>query len=395
MAKTEPQVAHALMTKSAQHQWPFAQRTHATEEKNFQPLTDIITRDIIPRLTGRPITEAETKLLALPVRHGGIKLSLPHENTAEKLIESKTATKHLQDAILRKSEFSKQVHAQQMKKIKIEFKNTRQCRSKNEMESIMTKLDNQQKRCVERAVDYHTGSWLTACPTTTIEFDLSREEFRDALALRYGWQMTEMPATCDGCNARMNVAHALECKKGGMVIRRHNEVRDALGDLCSLAWGRQIVREPVIREAGEDGKGELRADLMVRGIWSPQGAALIDIRVTDSDATSNLTKSVGKVMAEQEEKKNLYVSETLKRRGTFTPFVVTVDGASGDEATALIRSIARRLSAKWAIPYSQTAGWVRQRIAFAIIRATHFCLRGSRVRWRSLGIEDGGGLSFT
>ena len=37
--------------------------------------------------------------------------------------------------------------------------------------------------------------------------------------------------------------------------------------------------------------------------------------------------------------------------------------------------------------------YVRARLAFAIIRATSLCLRGSRVKWRSgLGMDDGAPL---
>ena len=33
--------------------------------------------------------------------------------------------------------------------------------------------------------------------------------------------------------------------------------------------------------------------------------------------------------------------------------------------------------------HSEVMGWVRARMAFAILRATNLCLRGSRVKWRS------------
>jgi hypothetical protein len=33
---------------------------------------------------------------------------------------------------------------------------------------------------------------------------------------------------------RFTLRHALECKKGGLVISRHNEMRDELSDLASL-----------------------------------------------------------------------------------------------------------------------------------------------------------------
>ena len=41
---------------------------------------------------------------------------------------------------------------------------------------------------------------------------------------------------CDDCGAPFSVVHSLDCCFGGLVTRRHNEVRDAFGDLASLVW---------------------------------------------------------------------------------------------------------------------------------------------------------------
>ena len=73
-------------------------------------------------------------------------------------------------------------------------------------------------------------------------------EFRDALAIRYGWPLVRMPATCDGCGAPFGFVHTLDCKKGGLVTQQQG-VRDALGDIAALAY--KVTREPVVRQADE------------------------------------------------------------------------------------------------------------------------------------------------
>ena len=40
--------------------------------------------------------------------------------------------------------------------------------------------------------------------------------------------------------------HALNCKHGGLVIRRHDELRDELGQLCKLGYA-HVGKEPVIK----------------------------------------------------------------------------------------------------------------------------------------------------
>ena len=46
-----------------------------------------------------------------------------------------------------------------------------------------------------------------------------------------------MPKSCDGCGAEFSIEHALDCRFGGLVSRRHNEIHDVIGDLASLVWG--------------------------------------------------------------------------------------------------------------------------------------------------------------
>eukprot|EP00731_Ephydatia_muelleri_P019621 Em0012g446a len=53
-------------------------------------------------------------------------------------------------------------------------------------------------------------------------------EFRDALAIRYHQTLSKLPADCDGCGAEFALQHALDCRKGGLIIQRHNEAQLSL-----------------------------------------------------------------------------------------------------------------------------------------------------------------------
>ena len=94
-----------------------------------------------------------------------------------------------------------------------------------------------------------------------------------------------MPKSCDGYGAEFSIEHALDCRFGGLVSRRHNEIRDAIGDLASLVWG-NVVCEPVVCDKSSSSDGALVADLCVRSVWIPQSEALFDIRVVDTDTQS-------------------------------------------------------------------------------------------------------------
>ena len=67
------------------------------------------------------------------------------------------------------------------------------------------------------------------------------------------------------------------CKKDGLVLQRHTEVRNAIGDLVAMAWS-QVKREPIVKEADEENHSlVITVDLTVHGVWQPQAVALFDI----------------------------------------------------------------------------------------------------------------------
>ena len=97
-----------------------------------------------------------------------------------------------------------------------------------------------------RAKEFNVSGWLSVLLLVKNQFDLSTQEFRDALTLRHRKPLLSLPGTCDGCGATFTVDHALDCRFGGLVTRRHNEVRDAVGDLASLVWN-PVRHEPIGR----------------------------------------------------------------------------------------------------------------------------------------------------
>ena len=128
---------------------------------------------------------------------------------------------------------------------------------------------------------------------------LTAEEFRDSLRLRYGFTPAHLPSHCDGCASRFNVEHALSCKKGGLVLLRHNEVAGEWHDLCAKALTPSAVSdEPFIYEGRHHRQGtgngaqrpELppddRGDIGVRGFWKRASTAIFDVRAVDTDAPS-------------------------------------------------------------------------------------------------------------
>ena len=86
-------------------------------------------------------------------------------------------------------------------------------------------------------------AWLTVLPSTVNGTELGAQEWRDALFLRYGLDPPDLPKYCDGCEAWFTISHALDCKKGGLVTTRHNDLHDGVANLAGKAFTPSHVRD--------------------------------------------------------------------------------------------------------------------------------------------------------
>ena len=89
-------------------------------------------------------------------------------------------------------------------------------------------------RSLKRARLNDLSGWLAVLSMIQDHFDLTAQEFHDALALHYRKPLLNVPSSCNGCAAPFSLDHALVCRKGGLIIQCHNKVRDTVGDLAAL-----------------------------------------------------------------------------------------------------------------------------------------------------------------
>ena len=154
-------------------------------------------------------------------------------------------------------------------------------REKNEvlrtrLHEIKNSLTLKTQRAVELASEKGASNWLTVIPIDEMGFTLNKGEFRDALKLRYDWEIADKPSICVRGDV-FNVDHAMVCRRGGFIIQRHNELRDLEADMLSMVCN-DVEIEPVLQEltgeslpSGANRAPDARLDIHARGVWERKG----------------------------------------------------------------------------------------------------------------------------
>ena len=96
---------------------------------------------------------------------------------------------------------------------------------KMQCEQVRESLPSKTERAVELATEKGASNWLTVIPIKEMNFNLNKREFRDAIKLRYDWEIADLPAMCS-CGDLFTVDHAMVRRHGGLIIQRHNEIRE-------------------------------------------------------------------------------------------------------------------------------------------------------------------------
>ena len=207
------------------------------------------------------------------------------------------------------------------------------------------------KRAVMQANEKGASSWLNVITLEEHGFNLTKSEFRDALCIRYNKPLLGMPSKCL-CGQKFDVTHAINCKRGGFVIMRHNNVRDLEAYLLKIVHSDVEVEpelQPIVMERLDGLTGDnSHPDIRARGVWRPAQNAYFDVRLTNVNAESQKHLTVQTILMKHErEKKRAYNNRIMNvEHGTFTPLVFSLTGGEGPETSTFHKYIARKIADK-------------------------------------------------
>ena len=202
-----------------------------------------------------------------------------------------------------------------------------------------------------------------------MNYDLNKREFRDALRLRYDWPVPDTPSVCV-CGCSFTLDHAMIFQRGGLVIQRHNEIRDLQAELLDMVCY-DVEIEPSLQvltgeelNRGANTAPDARLDVHCRGFWERQRAAFFDIRVCHPNADSYKDLNPKQIYRLHEnEKKRKYASRVIEvEQGTFTPLAFTTTGSMADECLRYHARLAELISAKKHQDYATTISTIMKRL---------------------------------
>ena len=383
IAKDEPQLAFSSFTKAICMRWCFIQRTVAHISHYFQPLEDVIREKLIPAIVGRKVSDLERRILALPVRFGGIGILNPVDTADIEYETSIKITAVLKQIICNQETTLENLDEEQVKRIINKTKQDKGKRLTQEFELVKTLVDDKMKRNLDLAREKGSGSWLTALPIQALGYVLNRQEFRDSLCLRYGWRIPKTAQYCV-CGKINDVDHTLICPRGGYVIMRHNRIRDLEGsilkDIC-----KDVKLEPELMPLGNcsnstNTEERSRPDVSAVGIWSPMERTFLDVKIVHLNSPSYRGRKPDAIYKEKEnEKKSKYNQRIIQvEKASFTPLVFSTSGGMALECTKYHKKVAQLIARKTKEEYSHIMNHLRTRIRFTLLKSTLVAIRGER-----------------
>ena len=158
-----------------------------------------------------------------------------------------------------------------------------------------------------------------------MDYKLNKKEFRDAIKLRYDWEITDTPMLC-ACSVQFSVDHAMVFQRGGFIIQRHYELRDLEAEMLRMVCN-DVEVEPVLQEVtgetlnhGANKVPDARLDIHARGFWERQITAFFDFRMCHSNADSYRDLTPKQIYKKHEnEKKRQYAESHVDRTGNVHP----------------------------------------------------------------------------
>ena len=150
----------------------------------------------------------------------------------------------------------------------------------------------------------------------------------------------------------------------------------AIEPLLTPLTGEKFKFKSAIRE------DHARLDVAARGVFIRRNRAFGDIKVFNplAQVYSKQTLKAAHKTNENGKKRSYGERVVNVEHGTFTPLVFSCLGGMSVECTHFFNHLADKYGEKHNWTSSKARTWVRTKLNFCLLKATHLCIRGSRTK---------------
>ena len=230
-----PHSAYAGLVSCLSARWQYICRTVPDVGPSLAPVENALRTKFLPAILGinGPIEDKLRTLLGNRVKSGGLAIRDLTLTTASLYSTSVESTNMLTGILIRNEPINVEAHRTCVRAAGAKHRKTRRDGEVAFHTALMEWLPPKVKKWMEQATA--AGAWLSTIPDRFSGTELTKDEWFDNVAIRYGRRPADLPDHCNGCGTGLTLKHGLNCKRDGLVGIRHDDVHDKWAHLCSIA----------------------------------------------------------------------------------------------------------------------------------------------------------------
>ena len=210
-----PHSAYAGLVSCLAAEWQYVCRIMPNIGPLLAPIKHALRNKFLPAIIGPgiEIDDDLRNLLALGVKSGGLAIRDPTTQADSLYRSSHDKTSYLADSLLRNEPINTHHHRSTVRAAGATRRKERRDGEDAFLQALLARSPPKVKKRLERAPA--TGAWLTTIPNRFAGTELTRTEWLNNIALRYGSRPPHLPSRCDGCGEGFTVEHALTARRAG------------------------------------------------------------------------------------------------------------------------------------------------------------------------------------
>ena len=151
-----------------------------------------IFQKLLPAIIGREITDDQRLTFSLPARLGGLGIQIPTEESDFEYQNSTLMTSQLTEAIFQQRCLL-QIDKEAQSKAVTDLSGRKTEEHNKTKELLKSSISEADSKMLELASEKGASIWLTTLPLANYGFRLNKQQFIDAICLRYNLPLHDVP----------------------------------------------------------------------------------------------------------------------------------------------------------------------------------------------------------